>query len=198
MPNPIPLKVLQDLYYEEKLSVPEIASRLGMSRQAVYERFRNNGMSLRDSGPKTRLEKGELSDLYENQKLTVKEIARQLGCSMWDVTKDLERYEISRSYNRPSKFKFIGSLKEGENIRITRERGTHPAAVLRLAKKLGIRVVIRKIDATGFSVIRTPHLTDDNVLAMRDSGMNITKIAKVFRCGVARISQCLRQAERPQ
>ncbi len=191
MPDPVPLKKLRQLYYDEKLSVQEIAAKLGMSRQAVYERFRNNGISLRGPQSKTGLSKEEISDLYENRRLTIKQIAKQTSYSVWDVTKDLELYEIPRSYRRNSKFNYISNLKEGEQIIVKNESGTYPTSILKLAKKLGIRIVIRRIDAERFLVIRTLLLTQENIMAMRDTGLTITKIAETFCCTRSTIARHL-------
>ncbi len=50
---------------DERLSVPEIATRVGVHRNALYARFRKNGIALRA------LSKPELLDFYDNQKLTI-------------------------------------------------------------------------------------------------------------------------------
>jgi transposase-like protein len=95
--KPVPLDELTRLYLDERLSVADIASRLGLTPQRVYERFRENGISLR-----RRLSKEELTDLYQNQKLTIREIAKQAGYSVFTVRKYLDQYEIPRPNRRES------------------------------------------------------------------------------------------------
>ncbi len=90
MAKPISPDELKRLYLDEKLSVSEIGSRLGLSPQRVYDRFRENGISLRTG----LLSKEELTDLYQNQKLTIKEIAKQTGYSVCTVRRRLDQYEI--------------------------------------------------------------------------------------------------------
>jgi predicted DNA-binding protein YlxM (UPF0122 family) len=177
MANPtVPLQLLMRLYCDEKLSVAETAARVGMNRNSVYSRFKNNGISLR-----TEVSKEELRELYEDQRLTIKAIAKRTGLGKKTVAKLLDRYEIPRSFRKPSNHsEMIKSIPVGGQIEIVNTSVNFPKTIRALARILGIRIVVRRLDEMTFLIDRTPDLNPEVVLQMLNEGMSITKIAETF------------------
>jgi predicted DNA-binding protein YlxM (UPF0122 family) len=87
----IPLEVLQEKYVKEKISIRELAIKLGVSRAAVYDNLDRYGIPLQPKGggkckgrsvPSRRivmLTKEQLQDLWVDQGLTLKEIGQRFG-----------------------------------------------------------------------------------------------------------------------
>lgn len=194
MTTGIPLDELKRLYLEERLSVPEIVARLGVTKQAVYERLHRHRILLqprREKPSKTGLTGTDLADLYQGQKLSIRQIAERVGCPKDDVTRDLKRYLIPISYRRASKYTYLESLVFGDEITITNESGKYPFGVLSWARKLGIRITIKRLDGNTFLVTRRPILNSGTIRDLQIQGMNITTIAKTLGAHRATIARRL-------
>src|SRR5581483_1856512 len=90
---------LRRLYFEERLSLAEIAERAGCSTIAVAKRSRKAGITARPrGGPNHPLDESAvadlLRDLYIEQGLSVLEVARRLGHGRDWVVDRLDRYGL--------------------------------------------------------------------------------------------------------
>ena len=101
---------LYDLYWNEELNIPQIATRLGIPKNSVQWYFirlkiptrtcsQARGVSIKRgdrTGVQLTLSKKELYDLYWNQGLTLDDIAEQVGCSQMLVKKKMAKLGIDR------------------------------------------------------------------------------------------------------
>lgn len=96
---------------------------------------------------------------------------------------------------RPKKYRQLAKLKIGESFDVTLWRPELPTFtnLRRDAKKLGIRVVVRRVDETTAKITRTPLMTPENVGSMYRSGVSEYAIAAVFRPASKTISKILRE-----
>ena len=80
------------------ITVAQLATSLGLTRQALYERLRAAGIDVRNRkrantfAPKH--SRAVLKDVYEGKRLTLSAIADRLGTSKYRITSELEGYGI--------------------------------------------------------------------------------------------------------
>jgi predicted DNA-binding protein YlxM (UPF0122 family) len=100
---------LYDLYWKKNWSGPNIARKLGVSKQTIYYWLRKNCIPLKSlsqalkgkhNSPNTEfkkkldIEKDELYDLYWGKKLNMTQIARMKGCCPTAIRRWMRRYGI--------------------------------------------------------------------------------------------------------
>ena len=71
------LNEMKRLHFEEDLTFKQIGDRYGITRQAVYDKFKRNGVkvnSARKRGPATIADRDKLIRLYEVEKLPLVKI----------------------------------------------------------------------------------------------------------------------------
>ena len=128
---------LRDLYWNKKLSIYEVAARIGCSTHKVWDLMRKYNIQRRSIGEGKRLAytktiesgkikplftKEELIDLYQKQGMSRREIASRKGCNVNAVSYWLRKYGIpARSYSEAGRlwYKKKSRFEEGS---ISKER----------------------------------------------------------------------------
>ena len=180
--TPKSIAAIHTLYYENAWPVIKIAKHLGITRQAVYERMRHEGMVYRSRKATTSSsERSTLEQLYVVEGLTIAEIGRRLDCSWGRVAGALDRLGIKRESHRTVQNTLgLDSLDIGESVEVETQ-GDTPFRAYFEAKSLNIRIVTRRLSSTRFSIIRTPLLNAATVGSMLEEGMTVKEIAGIFR-----------------
>jgi len=145
------------LYVDEKLSVMEVAVRLGVTKQAVYERLRKNSIAL-EKRPKT-LDPVQLHQLYLIEGLSAGMVAKKLDAAQGTVQRELSRLGIKQpiGYIDPrSKFPQIANMKVGDSFRMERPPGAKPSfnCIYKPARRFGIRLSIARTEDGSYRVTR--------------------------------------------
>ena len=146
----IPLETILELYKNHGVTVPEIAERFGVTKQAVYERLRKAEIKL-DSRKRSNyraLDKEKLKELYA-QGISVEEIARHFRTIPNIILRELEYHGIPRRKElrgRPNKCPELRNLKVGESmvVRVPKAKTPHFGYLYRPAKKAGMKITIRR------------------------------------------------------
>lgn len=89
--------ILRELYVEQGLPGAEIAQRLGVSRQTVYNRLHAIGIRRRPVGTSPDipgLDRDKLVDLYVNQRISAGRIGAQFCVSAGVIERQLHRFNI--------------------------------------------------------------------------------------------------------
>jgi hypothetical protein len=93
---------LRELYVDRGLSGPQIAARLGVGRQTVYNRLDELGIRRRPAARvRADVDRDTLFDLYARKKLGVQAIAEQMGVGPSVVERRLREFGIPM--RRPGK-----------------------------------------------------------------------------------------------
>ena len=106
--NKIEIEKVKKMYYVEKLPVPEIAKRLGVSREGIYRALKRHGLERNRRKRLTEDDKKILEKLYWENKLSSVEMAKMLGVSSTTIRERMKRLGIP-----------IRSLKEAQQLRHT-------------------------------------------------------------------------------
>jgi predicted DNA-binding protein YlxM (UPF0122 family) len=85
------------LYVTECIPVDEIASRFGVTRQAIFGWTKYYDVALR--GAHHSIKKDDLVRLYKNECLTMAEIADRVGCSETTIWKSFDYYGLKARSN---------------------------------------------------------------------------------------------------
>jgi predicted RNA-binding protein with RPS1 domain len=86
-------EVLRDLYVNERLSINQVAARLGVARSVVERNLRANSITRTR---RQRLPKELLEELYVNRRLSAEAVATRVGCSTENVLADLRYWGLPR------------------------------------------------------------------------------------------------------
>jgi biotin operon repressor len=95
-------ETLIDLYHNQRLTIPQVAARLGCSEDTVRSRMKEHAIPSRTPSESAQLSRGiELSEdlareWYEGEQLSTAAIADRLGCSDTAVRRKLIQYGIER------------------------------------------------------------------------------------------------------
>ncbi len=146
------------LYEIDLLTIPQIARRLMVSRQAIHERLVRAGVSVRNRRrARKTLDRDLLSKLYVSECQPVYKIAKSMNTSYSMIYRELDRYEIPRrprGVNR-RKFRELQNLMIGESVFIRRPIRPKPHSSLYGAAAIrGIKISIRRVDAEIVRVTR--------------------------------------------
>jgi excisionase family DNA binding protein len=183
------------LYLDEKLTVAEVASELGVSRPTAYKWLRDSGVKIekRKMRPSTRYSREELEDLYVEQGLSLREIAERFGVTTPSVHSALAKYEIPhRGLGAPSKAFSVKDLELGETIIVPFDisRKWPASAYYEEARKVGVRITVRLDRAKGeMRITRLPEISREAVMELWEQGMNKTEIARVFMIGRGKVAE---------
>lgn len=93
----IPKKTLKDLYENQKLSIAQIASKLGYSNSPIHRLLKECQIKIRsisEAKEKFNISKKELRNLYWKQKLSTAEIAKKYGCNHVTIVNRMKKYGI--------------------------------------------------------------------------------------------------------
>jgi predicted DNA-binding protein YlxM (UPF0122 family) len=158
--DPLSLETIVELYQKQGVTIPEIAKRFGVTKQAVYERLRKAGIRL-DSRKRSHyraLDKKKLKELYE-QSIPVEEIARHFRAIPNIIRRELKYHRIPQRKEirgRPNKCPAVKDLKVGESIvvQVPKGRTPHFGYLYKPAKKAGMRITIRRLNATTYKLTR--------------------------------------------
>jgi DNA-binding Lrp family transcriptional regulator len=93
----VPRQILKRLYYDEGLSVPQVAQHLNCSEVTIRRRMRDYGMKGRNPGEYRLLDMPQelLERLYHDERLTQEEIAKRLGCDPTTVWRRMVEYGMT-------------------------------------------------------------------------------------------------------
>ncbi|QIS06948.1 LysR family transcriptional regulator [Nocardia brasiliensis] len=94
--NQLPRDVLIDLYQRQRISLRDIAERVGVSRPTLASLARDYEIPLREPHPhaKIHIDRDWLYDRYVNQRRTLSELARETGMSTANMARWAKRYDI--------------------------------------------------------------------------------------------------------
>ncbi len=155
------LAEMRRLYFEESLTLQEIAAIFGVTREAVRALFVRHGIEILNKrrGRKIHrtLDRETLIQLYVVEKKPIAEIFRELHTTKEVLKRELKRHEIeirlpSALHTRDAS---LGELMVGEKMIVTLRRGgKDPSYIYRKAKKLGIKITATRIDENSFQVTR--------------------------------------------
>jgi hypothetical protein len=85
--------VLQELYVKERLSINQVAARLGVGRSVVERNLRTNSITRTR---RQRLAKEDLEELYVRRRLSAEAVANRVGVSKENVLADLRYWGLPR------------------------------------------------------------------------------------------------------
>jgi transposase len=85
--------VLRELYVKERLSINQVAARLGVGRSVVERNLRTNSITR---ARRQRLPKELLEELYVNRRLSAEAVATRVGVSKENVLADLRYWSLPR------------------------------------------------------------------------------------------------------
>jgi plasmid maintenance system antidote protein VapI len=86
-------EVLQELYVKERLSINQVAARLGVGRSVVERNLRTNSITR---ARRQRLPKELLEELYIGRRLSAEAVAARVGVSKENVLADLRYWNLPR------------------------------------------------------------------------------------------------------
>lgn len=155
----IPMEKMKDLYLNEKLSLEAIAERLGVSKQAVHGRLVTAKVKFRTRGfEPTIIDKDILVDLYITKQLTRYRVGKELGIDSRRLNAMLRHHGITLRKGRPEQRRHpeLADLKVGEALTINVEslRKNYHVGFYHMAKRLGIRVSVKRVDGQTARVTR--------------------------------------------
>ena len=93
----IPKQTLTELYENQKLSIAQIASKLGYSNGPIHRLLRDYKIKIRtisQAKEKYFISKNELKNLYLKQKLSTDQIAKKYGCDSVTIVYRMRKYGI--------------------------------------------------------------------------------------------------------
>lgn len=146
-------ETLVKLYWDQGLSIPEMAARLSCSEDAIRSRMQEYDIPRRTPAESAQLSRGidfpeQLArEWYEHQQLSLTDIAERLGCSETAVRNKLIQYGIERRTPWAHEAIDLGEdelrrLYEEESLTveaIAETYGCSPATVSRKMSKYGIK-----------------------------------------------------------
>ena len=91
-------ELLIDLYLNKKLSMKEIASKLGVKESAVHSYLSYYGINRNKDSRRKNLDRDILYNLYVVEKKSKDEIMEILGCCRQTLDKNLKFYGITSQY----------------------------------------------------------------------------------------------------
>jgi len=157
----IPINEILRLYQTLGLSATDVASELGVTRQAISFRLNQAGVATRQNQRKApAFDREILIELYVNQKLSVDEVARKLRSKPAIVARSMDCHGIER--RRPGgglriKYPEIRNLRIGDSVDLPQPisscRKPHPYFHA-IAKNAGIQVSVRLIGDNMFRITR--------------------------------------------
>lgn len=116
--TPAKIQTLIHLYETERLTIPKIAARLGVSRQTIHERLVRSGVKMRTRLFNQRvIDRDELYRLYVVERLPVYEVAKILKTGYYIVNRELMRHSIElrpKAFTRRKPLQ-MDSLKIGQS-----------------------------------------------------------------------------------
>jgi hypothetical protein len=155
---PLTTSQLIELYKKQKLTLQQIAERVGATKQAIHHRFVNAGVKLRPrSAPRVRnFDENYFRDLLINEGLSVKHAAKKVGLSIgfaWQVAHGLG---ISGCKYRCRKIPALNAIEVGESTIVPRSHSLSRDyfRFYRFGSKLGIKLSIETVDAATIRVTR--------------------------------------------
>jgi biotin operon repressor len=146
-------ETLVELYWNQSLSIPEVAAHLNCSEDVVRSRMQEYGIPRRTPSESVQVSRGidlpeQLArEWYEREQLSMTAIAERLGCSETAVRNKLTQYGIERRTPWAHNAVDLGEdelrrLYEGESWTveaIAETYGCSPATVSRKMSKYGIK-----------------------------------------------------------
>ena len=108
-------KLLRELYLKQKLTMCQIASRLGFCQGTIWKRIHEYKIKPRLSYTPVGFSKGQLKSWYFNQKLSTWEIEKKFGYSRGTIHRKLKEFglqsrNIANSHIRFSRKDFGGNI----------------------------------------------------------------------------------------
>jgi hypothetical protein len=154
MPSNTGMIVLSDLirqYKVEKLTLRQLATKYGVTWQAVHDRLTRAGVPMRSrTKPKRQLNVQRLIRLYCEDGLTAHQIAVRMKTNPGRVYSELESAGIGR-HPRGSRPKgryrsILRGLQEGESVVVPAPQAKYPHSSLHAsAKKVGVSISVKKL-----------------------------------------------------
>jgi len=138
------------LYYDEEMSLREVAQKIGTSRNDITTVFREHGWKARPAGGhEADMDHEEICRLYFNEKLSQKDIAQELGVSRfaigdvfrendWETRDEGQRKNVDHEEARRLYFDERLSLTE-----VGRRLGTSATAIAKLCRNVDGKLEIK-------------------------------------------------------
>ena len=153
-----PIEELRRLYLDEGWSLQKIGDHFGISRQAVHERLKRDGVEFRRYTRRTPpIDRETLKRLYIAERLAVRHIAEQLGQSPDKIYESLHQYQIPVRRGCPRKYPALEDLKVGESIVVPKPEiaGSPHISFYMMARKLGIKLSVKTVADNTLRITRT-------------------------------------------
>lgn len=145
-------------YINGGLTLQEIGSKIGVSRQRVHQILKQNGVAARPKNPRRRtLDRDLLESLYIEDRKNLSEVMEAVGASHPIVKRELERHGIEI---RPSSFSRIkpsdlDGLEVGQVITIEcKFKKKYYSTIYSKAAVRGMRISICRIDSDRVNITR--------------------------------------------
>lgn len=115
--NAIRKELLEELYLDKRLTLKQIAQKLGKGYSTIHYWMKKHGIPRRPSPSKTfPIPKETLLDLYWKKKLNTKQIAKLYQCDDETIRKKLIKFGIQRRSNSESKTKYPKTSFSGDLV----------------------------------------------------------------------------------
>ena len=135
--------------YKRGLNLREIGEHYGITRQAVYLRFKLAGIKYYRQFAYLKIDKNLLTKLYSDEKRTIADIAEIFSVNIELIEMALKKYEIPkrRSLTKGGyAVDFLSALKQGEEG-VIKLRGKFTNHLHSSAKRIGIRISVKSTGA---------------------------------------------------
>ena len=192
----LPLDELVRLYVEENKGAPEIAELFGTSSGTILNRLREAGAEIRGRGERGPIDAAEAERLHRAG-VPVTELAKRFGRGQPWISRLLKSRGITNLQAKPHRVKHpeLRGLAVGEHLDVPGSQAERDlyAVFQRMAKKAGIRVSVRTLDARTIRVTRVdteprrnsgPKISVKEMIKLRLAGETLTEIGR--RAGITR------------
>jgi predicted DNA-binding protein YlxM (UPF0122 family) len=150
---------LTRLFYDEELSLKEIAHSLGISRQCVRARFVRLGIPFVPHRIKKTVDRDVFIRLYVTEKKTIDEITKELGISPRVFYHELKRLEIEVRPFASARTRYLvpdfSGLEIGDQMIVPFEPNRRDFChFYKKAKQIDIKISVSRIDKETLLITR--------------------------------------------
>ncbi len=192
---------IERLLQDTDLPIAVIAAKLGISRQALYERLRLAGIEIgkrqRANAYTPLFHRRVLMKHYHEQRMSIEAVASKLDTTVGQIRREFEAHGIETRSTAESltKHPSFSEMRIGESYEIELKHGVMLtfSHLYRQAKTQNLRIMIRRKDSKTAILTRTPLLTYENVLKYRMKGMTLDGIADMFGSSRRTVSRILKE-----
>ena len=187
----IPIEEMVRLYVDERMTLPQLAQRYGVSHGTIFNRLEAAGVKRRERGDRGPLiDPDEVERLYRGGEF-VKDIAKRFRRSERWISGLLKARGFTNLHSNPRLLKYpaLRTMEVGESVDLPIPPGSRAPHhnFYTIAAKIGIRVSANRVDDATMRVTRIdteprnlsgPKIPVDEMIRLRRSGETLKEIAE--------------------